>query len=112
MAEALALGASIIAVIQLSDRMISLCCRFIGKVRGHEKQVAQIITTITALKGYMEFVQQFLKMNDNQSRLSQLNSISQPNGPLALCLALLKDMEAKLQPKRDYNGVLTAIAWP
>ena|SRR5947207_3364800 len=111
MAEPFALAASIIAVIQLSDRVISLCCRFIGNVRGTEREVAQIITTITALKGYMEFLQQFAKLGENGSRLAHLNSISQPDGPLALCQALLEDIESKLRPKRDFNGVLKAIAW-
>ena len=111
MAEAFALGASIIAVIQLGDRVISLCRQFIGKVRGAEREVAQIISTITALNVYLEFLEKLVS-DDCNSRLPQLNSIFQPGGPLAMCKALLKDMESKLQPKRDYNGVLKAITWP
>ena len=106
------LAAGIIAVVQLSDRVITLCSRFIGKVRGAEREVAQMIVTITALKGFLEFLNKFIKDDDNAFRLPQLYSICQPEGPLDLCTSLLNDMESKMQPKRDYNGILKAITWP
>jgi Cdc6-like AAA superfamily ATPase len=113
MAEGLALAASIIAVIQISDSVISLCGQFIGKVKGAEKEVSQMITTVTALKGFLEFVETFVKMDENASRLPLLDAISHQDGPLTTCMTLLKDLEAKLRPpKRDYNGVLRAISWP
>jgi hypothetical protein len=108
MAEALALASGVIAVAQLIDRVISLCCQFFGK----EKDVAQTITTITALKGFLEFLERFALDDRNSARLLQLNSICQPGGPLDMCAASLKDMEAKLQAKKDDIGILKAIAWP
>src|SRR5436305_14226262 len=113
MAEGLAVAASIIAVIQISDRVISLCCQFIGKVRGAEREVAQLITAITALKGFFEFLDTFAKSAENALRLPLLSSLCNPQGPLETCKALLTDMEIKMRPpKRDYNGVLKAIMWP
>jgi hypothetical protein len=112
MAEGLALAASIIAVIQISDTVISLCCQFIGKVRGAEKEVAQMITTITALKGFLEFLEKFVGNDETGRHLPLLGMLSRPDGPLATCTNLLTDMEGKLRPKRDYNGVLKAITWP
>jgi NACHT domain len=112
MAEGLALAASIIAVIQISDRVISLCCQFIGKVRGAEREVGQMITTITALNGFLEFLNKFVRNDETASQLPLLRKLSEPDGPLEICKALLKDMETKLRPKRDYNGVLKAITWP
>src|SRR5271169_3882250 len=108
MAEGLALGASIIAVIQISDRVISLCCQFIGKVRGAEREVREMIATITALNGFLEFLNKFVRNDETASQLPLLRKLSEPDGPLEICKALLKDMETKLRPKRDYNGVLKA----
>ena len=110
--DGLSLVASIIAVIQLSDRVIGLCCQFIGHVRGAEREVGQMITTITGLKGFLEFLSKFVDDDINRDRLPQLNSICRPNGPLDLCTSLLKNMESKMQPKRDYHGILKAITWP
>src|SRR5947207_5189855 len=112
MADGLSLAASIIAVIQLTDRVVSLCCQFIGKVRGAEREVEQMIKTITALKGFLEFLDKFVNDDDNAGRLPQLHSICRSDGPLHLCTSLLKEMESKMQPKRDYHGVLKAITWP
>src|SRR5271169_3087055 len=112
MAEGLALGASIIAVIQISDRVISLCCQFIGKVRGAEREVREMIATITALNGFLEFLNKFVKNDETASRLPLLSTLSQPDGPLEVCKAMLNDMESKLRLKRDYNDVLKAITWP
>jgi NACHT domain len=115
MAEALALGAGIIAVIQLADRVICLSSqltRFIGHVRNAKTEIAQVITTIIALKGTVEFLQQFVKNVDNASRLPQLGSISQPDGPLSRCRTMLEELESEMQAGKDDNGILKAISWP
>jgi hypothetical protein len=82
MAEGLAIASSIIAVIQLTDRVIDLCCQFIGPVRGAEKEVMQMIGTTTTLKGFLEFLRKFVDNGTNSDRLPQLHSICQPEGPL------------------------------
>jgi hypothetical protein len=112
MAEGLALAASIIAVLQLSDRVIGLCRGFMGKVRGAEREVSQMIMTIASLKGFLDFLNNFISDTIDPAQVRQLHSLCRPDGPLDLCMVLLKDMESKLQPKRDYNGILKAVTWP
>jgi KH domain len=109
MAEDLGLAARINAVVDLGDRVVSLSCPFIGKVQGAE---GQIITTITALNGFLEFLPRLATNDENASRLPQLILISQKGGPLDVCAELLKVMESKLQPERECTGVLKAITWP
>jgi hypothetical protein len=75
MAEGLALGASIIAVIQLTDRVVSLCYQFLGKVRGAEREIREMITTVTALKGLLDFLDTFAKAPENEQRLPQLGGL-------------------------------------
>src|SRR5436190_7149179 len=112
MAEALAVAASIIAVIQITESVTSLCRMYVGKVRGADKEIFQIINTIASLKGILEFLQSFADDEDNQSRLPLLHSLSTQHGPLEICRAALADIESKLRPKRDQSGVLKAITWP
>ena len=113
MAEALAVVASIIAVIQITDRVISLCCSFVGKVRGAEKEALQMVNTVTGLKGFLEFLHTFVKDEENAPRMPLLNSLCDPRGPLEVCTTALTAMEAKLRPtsKRDHTGVLKPITW-
>src|SRR5271169_5737245 len=110
MAEGLAVAASIIAVIQITDSVTTLCRQYIGKVRGAEKEIFQIINTVASLKGILEFLQSFF--DENQSRLPLLHSLSREHGPLKMCQNAVKDIESKLRPKRDQSGVLKAITWP
>jgi hypothetical protein len=112
MAEPVGLATGIIAVIQLSERVLSYCRRFIGKISGAKREEAQIIATIAGLKGYFEFLQGFVVDDGNSARLPQLNSICREEGALDICAGLLKDIESKLQPERDYNRVLKKLAWP
>jgi len=111
MAEALALTASVVALLQLTDRVVSLCSQFIGHVRGAERQVAQMITTITGLKGFLEFLKGSIENDTDPERFPQLCRLSRRDGPLDLCTKLIKDIEAKMQLKRDVHGVLKALNW-
>ena len=112
MAEGLGVASSIIAIIQISDSVISLYRLFIGKVRGADKEIFQMINTITALKGILEFLQSFVNDDETKFRLPLLHSLSHPDGPLEMCRTALADIESRLRPKRDRAGVLKAITWP
>ena len=112
MAEGLAVAASIIAVIQITGSVTSLCRMYIGKVRGADKEIFQIINTVASVKGVLEFLQSFVDDDENQSRLPLLYSLSHQHGPLEMCRIALTDIESKLRPKRDQSGVLKAITWP
>jgi NACHT domain len=113
MAEGLAVPASIIAVIQISDSVITHCRRFIGKVRGADTEIFQMINTVTALKGILEFLHGFVTHYENQARLPLLHSLCEPDGPLETCRKNLTIIETKLRPaKRDYSGALKAVTWP
>lgn len=113
MAEALGVAGSVIALIQISDRVIALCRPFIGKVRGADKEIFQMINIITALKGILEFLHSFVTDNENKDRLFLLHSLCKPDGPLKTCQAALASIETKLQsPKRDYTGAFKAVTWP
>src|SRR5271169_2617641 len=112
MAEALAVVSSIISVVQISDRVISLCGQYVGKVRGADKEIFQMINTVTALKGILEFLRSFVNNDENKARLPLLQSLCGPQQPLEICKAALAEVESKLRPKRDHNGFLKAITWP
>ena len=81
-------------------------------MRGADKEIFQMINTITALKGILEFLHSFVNNDENKSRLPLLHSLCEPHRPLETCRAALADIEAKLRPKRDHSGVLKAITWP
>jgi hypothetical protein len=111
MAEGLALAASIFAVIQITDRVVSLCCSSMGKVRGTEKEAIQMVNSVTGLKGFLDFLGTFVKVDENVPRLPLLNSLHDPGGPLDKCSSTLLELEAKIHPKLDRSGILKPIIW-
>jgi Cdc6-like AAA superfamily ATPase len=101
--------ASIVALVQLADRIVDLSSTYIGHAKGAEKEISQIITTITGLKGFLEFLEKFLESAD-ADRLSALLSQCKPTGPLDLCTKLMKEIESKLKAKKAEIG--KALVWP
>jgi len=66
--DGLSVSASTIPVIQISDRVITLCGQYVGKVRGANKEIFHMINIITALKDILEFLHEFVNNNDNKSQ--------------------------------------------
>jgi Cdc6-like AAA superfamily ATPase len=108
MADGLSLAA-IIAVLQLSDRVITLCGKFVEHVMDAKEQATQ---TIRTLKGVLEFLRALANKDDNTSQLTRLVSICSAEGPLDVCASLLKRIESRMEMKRDHHGVLKTISWP
>jgi hypothetical protein len=111
MAEGLAVAASLIAVLQITDSLTSFCRKYIGKVRDADKEILQMISTIASLKAILELLQDFVNEDENQSRLTLLKSLSHRDGPLNICLTSLTGIESKLRSGRDQPGLLNAITW-
>jgi hypothetical protein len=101
--------ASIIALVQLADRIVDLSSTYIGHAKGAEKEISEIITTIAGLKGFLVFLEKFID-SANPDRLSALLSQCQPNGPLDLCTKLMEEIESKLKSKKA--GIGKALVWP
>ena len=112
MAEIVALVASIIAVVQLADRVTTLGYEFYGKVKGASKEVMEMIATVSALKTILELLGRFFELDENAVRLPLFRSLCQPDGPLKECEKLLGEIESRIHLKREHSGKLKSITWP
>jgi hypothetical protein len=125
MAEALGFAASLIAVIQLADRVSSLCKFCIESVDGCPKELRVILIEISTLKAIFKNLK-FVEESDPDGRLF-LKTLGDPEGPVAGCLHALNDLE-KLLPSEhlQWNShesghktkrqkvkiTLASLAWP
>ena len=66
MAEAIALGASVIAIIQLTELVVGSCKYYIGTVREAPSDLRVTLLEISALKSFLENLK-FLTLGDNSS---------------------------------------------
>lgn len=63
MAEILALVGSIIAVVQVANRVTTLGNEFLGRVKGASREVMEMIATVSALKPILELLPRFVQVD-------------------------------------------------
>lgn len=122
MAEALAVGASVIAIIQISDRIIGLCKFYVETARDAPSDLRVILIETSALKTILENLN-FLAACDGPDSPAA-RCISGADGPIEGCLRTVTELEKffpsnsvwteerKTSKRRKLNSVLTALAWP
>jgi len=125
MAE-VALGASIIAIYQIADRLIGLCKFYIETVHDAPSDLRKILIEMSALKTIFQDLE-FLKRCD--SKLSAvLESMTGSDGSIGGCRKAVTDIEklfsqdsinthryevrASKNTKSVYKATLAALAWP
>ncbi len=128
MAEAIALGASIIAFIQVADRVIGLCKVYLeleaaGNAPVHLRAV--LVETL-AVKAILESLGFLISCDDGGSLLKQA-SLAADHGPIPECHRIVAELEALFPPdnltpalpgvlarikSQKVKAALTALAWP
>jgi hypothetical protein len=127
MAEALALGASVIAFLQLADRVIWLCKFYIETVRDAPNDLRIILMEISGLKAVLDTVS-FLLHADPDSVSKVIWNLDGQDGPLSACRLSLGKLEKlfpadhpwqngqgcqfKQQKVRKVSQILVTLAWP
>ncbi|KAF4844008.1 hypothetical protein CGCSCA4_v007520 [Colletotrichum siamense] len=91
MAEAFGLAASIFATVQIADRVISLCKRYIESIKDAPSDLRTILIEISSVKAILENVKFLIECDNGQSEIS--NSLNGPSGPIEGCHEAMKSLE-------------------
>lgn len=122
MAEAIAIGASIVAVIQIADRVIGLCKFYIETVRDAPSDLRAILIETSAMKTILENVQFLISCNNGSLKMQ--DCLSGADGPIEGCQSAIAKMEALFPSvyaqgsmgnktkRRKVKASLDALAWP
>src|ERR1700753_2522055 len=118
--EAVAIAANIIAVIQVADRVISLCKFYLELVRDAPSDIRVILIETSSLKTIVDNIQ-FLASNGYGP--TTLNTLAGNDGPIEGCRKALGQLSGLLSPepaqetsgdrskKRKVKAALTALGW-
>ena len=122
MAEVLAIGASVIAIVQITDRIVGLCKFYIEIVHDAPSDVRLIFLETSALKTIFENLDFLTACNSGVSNI--VNGLASVDGPIEGCLKSVIQLE-KLFPSnwikntgqyrsknREVKATLAALAWP
>ena len=122
MAEAIAVGASVIAIIQITDRIIGLCKFYIELTQDALSHLRAILIEISALKTIFDNLK-FLTGFDGPCSTTA-KSLCGADGPIDGCLRSMIELE-KLLPsdsvhlkergrskKERLRSTMASLAWP
>ena len=120
-AETLGVVGSIIAIVQISKTIISLCQFYIDAVDGASSDLRVILIEVSTLKGIAKSLQYLTRPNVANSAL--LNQLAAVTGPIEGCKKALNELETLFPPaavsmngqrskRRKLDASVAALAWP
>ena len=117
MAEPVSVVASVIAIIQISSKVISLCYNYRSLVTTAPRDLLSITQELQDLTTVLQRLQEIAEKvegpnSQSTDRLKALSLLNKQDGPLPRCLAELRALEAKLELETGMKAVGQALLWP
>lgn len=122
--EAIAVGASVIAIIQMADRIIGLCKYYIQTAHDAPSDLRTIFIETSAIKATLESLE-YLDKHDSSNRALAKNICgSTTTSPIEGCYQTLAALEKlflddkarstewKKNKRMMLDSILTSLAWP
>ncbi|KAF2111651.1 hypothetical protein BDV96DRAFT_581488 [Lophiotrema nucula] len=125
MAEALAglaIAASVVAVIQIADRVVGVCKYYLGHVKDAPADLRAVLVEISSVKSLFENLQFLSKCKQGYSKA--VSSLDGPDGPVERCRVAVKALEdlfpsdliqqtnSNRWRRKKVKATLAALAWP
>lgn len=119
MAEVVAATASVIALMQLTERVVKLAKFYLDALEDCPRDIRIILVEVSTLKALLENVEFLMKQNDSSEALTV--QLCGDIGPIAECRRLLIDLERLLpsdaesttnNKRQKVLGVASRLAWP
>jgi hypothetical protein len=105
-------AASVIAVIDISAKIVSLCFRYSMAVKDAKDDIERVQRKLSDITHILEQIKQLLNSQD-RTRLSTTQGLF---GSLAQCLAKLEGLQVELEPGKTRKTMsrigLRALKWP
>jgi hypothetical protein len=99
--EPLSAAASVIAVLQLSEAVLSACCRYLNKAKDASSDILRVIHRVGYLSALLRDLQQHATADPASSTLAGLIG---EQGPLAVCQRSLEKLKARFPPAMIGSG--------
>jgi hypothetical protein len=124
--DPLSVTASIIAVLQATNAVVSVCYDYSSAVKGSSWELPRVIEEVKSLRGVLETLEPLARKAEsgadpiNKTRLPTLKLLCEPEkGQLAECLKELKTLKEKLAPPSwsgqegsKRSALIQALRWP
>lgn len=108
MADGLSIAAGIIAVIQLTEKLTSWGCGYIGGVKRAAKDRNELLDELSSLMTVLIALEDYADTNPQSPTLQKLNNQQGING----FIAELDTLKAKLEPRKGLMTMMDKLRWP
>ena len=121
--DPLSITASVIAVLQATEAVISICCNYRSAAKGASWDVSRVLDQVRSLRSVLRTLEELadrVETGSSDVRLPALKLLCNPKvGELAECLAEMKSLEGRLAlptwagpagSKR--SSLVQALSWP
>jgi Fungal N-terminal domain of STAND proteins len=117
--DPLSLAASVIAIIQLADRIISVCKDYVTTVKDAPNDLRTIFIEVGSVKCVFELLELVIPRGDNDNAPVILEKLRTSNGPIEGCKQALTALDSLFPlecPARGKRRIilrsLKDLAWP
>lgn len=113
MVEPIGLVGTLIAIVQLSSKVVSICYDYRRSVKNAPREISQILDEVASIRNIVERLVEIADDNEEQSNaLPSLQTMGQPDAPLAKCLSELISLKSRLKPEKGLRAKGRALMWP
>ena len=113
--EALAGAASIIAVIQVADRILALCGKYASAVKDAKEDIGRLASEVEAFHKVLKSVNEMANSGEMKLYISQ-SVLGELVGTIRECKSTLDDLELQLDSGKRRKVMnrfgLRALKWP
>lgn len=112
MAEPLGLVGSLIAIVQISSKVVAICYEYRRSVLNAPREISQILDEVASIRNIVERLVKIANDDEQAMALPSLSSMNQPDAPLARCLAELTSLKSRLKLEKGLRAKGRALIWP
>ncbi|KIM99130.1 hypothetical protein OIDMADRAFT_201765 [Oidiodendron maius Zn] len=108
---------TIIAVLQITSSLISICYDYRTGVKGATREAVQITEELTSLRNILESLLQVVEKSQSSegkdgSRLATFELLAKDGGLLMNCKTELERLKSKLEPETGWRKMRNSLIWP
>lgn len=113
--DGLSAAASLIAVLQVTSAVITICYSYRQGQKHSSREVIQLSDELSSLKDVLDALLRLAEKSgasDDTARLATFELLAKPDGPLLNCQSELERLQAKLEPESGWRAVKRSLVWP
>ena len=112
--DPLSLTAGIIALVQISGAVISVCYEYRTGAQSATKEAIRIIEELKSLQDVLERLLRLaeVELARGSSRLQTLQPLLEPGGTLRRCQDELTALQLRLAPETGVKMLMRKLKWP